>query len=365
MSTTYKRIKDLADTYCWDKEFCIQYLSDYIDSVTNLCTGHGFEEFVVYKSKQIGLANTQGTDPDADHSTLRTDDECPNCLCGTVEKVEVDGLVEICCRGECGSIIWSGSIYSPTNADLRTGDDCPNCGDRVEVVEVDGTLETRCMGENDDSCGALLWDEVHGDYEMPEEACECGKPVCISDQTKPGDPAWDGCCGDCHTEHTHVGDWRVYCYDKDGGLITEIIIENRNHSEAQNEARRHPEIQHEDVDDWTMEPIYEMDKLLDEMNNTLDAVCPPDGETKWACADQKIALDEGWDIFSVSGSSQPGDYQIQRDDEMKKMQSDSAAWHHVVAQAVAGNKVHVRALQFIREHSPEEYKRIVLHVSEG
>ena len=285
--------------------------------INNQRDNDALADFLQQLADDEGRHNAMNPPGDGDkYADLRTGDECPNCLCGTVEKVEVDGLIEIRCRGECGSIIW---------------------------------------------------DEQVGDYEPAQETCKCGKPVFVSDQTKPGDPAWDGQCGDCHCpdEDTHVGDWRLRCYDKNQVILIEIIIENRNITEAENEARRHPEVQDPKVDDWTLTPIYGMDALLDGTSAILDSICPFSGKAEWVCEDQKIALSEGWDIFGVRGSAQPGDYQIQRYDEVERFDSDLAAWYHVTLQARNGSKPHVRALQFIREHSPEEYKRIVLHVNEG
>ncbi len=38
--------------------------------------------------------------------------------------------------------------------------------------------------------------------EDAQELCECGKPITISDQTKPGDAAWGGMCEDCAITET-------------------------------------------------------------------------------------------------------------------------------------------------------------------
>lgn len=80
---------------------------------------------------------------------------------------------------------------------LRAGDPCPHCETgRVEHMESDGVLEIRCSEESG-GCGLLLWDENVGDYIPHDEVCTCGAPVFISDQTRPGDPAWEGHCEKC------------------------------------------------------------------------------------------------------------------------------------------------------------------------
>ena len=35
-----------------------------------------------------------------------------------------------------------------------------------------------------------------------KETCECGKPIIISDHTKPGDAAWGGMCEECSIKET-------------------------------------------------------------------------------------------------------------------------------------------------------------------
>lgn len=74
----------------------------------------------------------------------------------------------------------------------------------------------------------------------------------------------------------------------------------------------------------------------------------------WLPEQIEAALAEGWDIFDTGD-----EYQLQRHDEAEIFDSDSAAWHHVYDKAQAGSPLHKHALEFLNEHSLDEYWRIM------
>lgn len=45
---------------------------------------------------------------DDNYSHLLTDDECPVCKNGTVERTDHINYEEVVCRGECGNVLWRG-----------------------------------------------------------------------------------------------------------------------------------------------------------------------------------------------------------------------------------------------------------------
>jgi len=92
-----------AAIYQWTQTQVIDVLCEYIDSVKDLTLRNDLLDFLEWRSTQEGLSEMQGI---PEMSDLVTGDECPLCKSGTVEKVEVDGLIEIRCRGECGALLW-------------------------------------------------------------------------------------------------------------------------------------------------------------------------------------------------------------------------------------------------------------------
>jgi hypothetical protein len=73
------------------------------------------------------------------------------------------------------------------------------------------------------------------------------------------------------------------------------------------------------------------------------------------------AQPEGWAIFESHGDRV--ELQIQRLDDSETLSGDGAAWRHVVRRASEGGVHHAEALAIIRDHSPEEYRRIVEHTA--
>jgi len=77
--------------------------------------------------------------------------------------------------------------------------------------------------------------------------------------------------------------------------------------------------------------------------------------------DQNVAAYEGWGIFETEDLKAP--VQLQRDDEMDVFRDDDKAWEFVILKALNGSDMHKRAIQLIKETSPDEYARFVTDVS--
>lgn len=77
---------------------------------------------------------------------------------------------------------------------------------------------------------------------------------------------------------------------------------------------------------------------------------------KPAWADDRQATEEGWGIFETNGRSP---FELQRIEGRSPIfESDEAAWKFVADKAAAGALYHQKALYFIRDHSPAEFKQI-------
>ncbi|WP_316196665.1 hypothetical protein [Bradyrhizobium sp. SZCCHNS3053] len=74
--------------------------------------------------------------------------------------------------------------------------------------------------------------------------------------------------------------------------------------------------------------------------------------------DNTIAFDEGWGIFECRGSEN-GRHQLQKLDESDELTTDMEAWRLVVEQAASGSDYHVKAMQFLKDHSRVEHDCIV------
>lgn len=77
--------------------------------------------------------------------------------------------------------------------------------------------------------------------------------------------------------------------------------------------------------------------------------------------DNTQAANEGWCISECFGSKN-GPWQLQKDDCQDKFAKDSEAWQHVVTQADAGSAYHKAALEFLLQHSRQEYDVIFRNV---
>lgn len=69
---------------------------------------------------------------------------------------------------------------------------------------------------------------------------------------------------------------------------------------------------------------------------------------------------EGWDLFPGFGNPRKP-YQMERRAKLDVFASDEAAWRHVWEKAEAGSALHVRALAFLKKHSPIEHADIRRH----
>lgn len=96
----------------------------------------------------------------------------------------------------------------------------------------------------------------------------------------------------------------------------------------------------------------------------------------WTTEDSIAAVREGWDIFTCSGGSENGLYQLCKldapEDEHWRgtdgttppaLDDDSDAWEVVWRAADGGSSLHQRALAFLDEHNPQERKAIESHMS--
>jgi hypothetical protein len=89
----------------------------------------------------------------------------------------------------------------------------------------------------------------------------------------------------------------------------------------------------------------------------------------WTAEDQHAAQSEGWDIFQCDDKDSPFQLQILDDPESYEhapkpfpFSSDPDAWLHVLELASKGSPLHMKALDFLGVHSPEENERITLYL---
>lgn len=78
----------------------------------------------------------------------------------------------------------------------------------------------------------------------------------------------------------------------------------------------------------------------------------------WTLFDQEDALNEGWGVFVTDS----GQKQLQRYDGAAVFDDDFEAWEHVVRKADASEGLHHKALAYLQEKCPQEYRQIVLWV---
>lgn len=94
---------------------------------------------------------------------------------------------------------------------------------------------------------------------------------------------------------------------------------------------------------------------------------------EWTRQQQALAQQEGWDIFECDDSEHPPfelqtigaptDWENLDYTEPKFVDGDGevddvGAWRHVLARASRGSGLHVAALAFLKENSPEEYEHV-------
>lgn len=81
---------------------------------------------------------------------------------------------------------------------------------------------------------------------------------------------------------------------------------------------------------------------------------------EWTKFDSDSSQEEGWDIFYCEGSAD-GLWQIQRIDEPAILDSDERAWELVGSQTT---EIQKKALSFVLEKNPKEFKRIQPYLKE-
>lgn len=73
------------------------------------------------------------------------------------------------------------------------------------------------------------------------------------------------------------------------------------------------------------------------------------------------AMAEGWCV-SECGAHEDGPWQLQKLDDTDVFEDDAEAWEHVRSLAPT-SPYHQSALDFLREHSPEEWDRVTTYVA--
>jgi hypothetical protein len=81
----------------------------------------------------------------------------------------------------------------------------------------------------------------------------------------------------------------------------------------------------------------------------------------WTTEDDKKSSAEGWGLFETSSAKGGTDtLQLQRLDETMVFANDTLAWKHVAGEAANGGELHVKALRYVRQESPQEYRWICI-----
>ena len=83
--------------------------------------------------------------------------------------------------------------------------------------------------------------------------------------------------------------------------------------------------------------------------------------TEWTNKDGDRARADGWLISLAHLDGGRREYQLQRFDEdpRERFSLDDDAWAHVYARAMEGSRLHKKALAYLEEQNPSEYKAIV------
>ena len=81
----------------------------------------------------------------------------------------------------------------------------------------------------------------------------------------------------------------------------------------------------------------------------------------WTRTDSKLSMRDGWLISLAHPSNRAPEYQLQRFDEDRhdRFQDDGEAWEHVYARSLQGSRLHKKALAYLEEQNPAEYRSIV------
>ena len=76
--------------------------------------------------------------------------------------------------------------------------------------------------------------------------------------------------------------------------------------------------------------------------------------------DNTQAMAEGWGISHCLGSKD-GPWQLQKIDEQEVFEKDDEAWSFVLWKVAEGSEYHIAAIQFLQDHCPAEFDRLVDH----
>lgn len=83
----------------------------------------------------------------------------------------------------------------------------------------------------------------------------------------------------------------------------------------------------------------------------------------WTQDDDERAAREGWGLFETGGEGRGrprgGRFQLQKDDGADVFRTDGEAWAFVAEGAKEGGELHTRAVAFLAEFSPEEYREVL------
>lgn len=81
----------------------------------------------------------------------------------------------------------------------------------------------------------------------------------------------------------------------------------------------------------------------------------------WADFDSLSASVDGWDLFPGFSGDKRKPFLLQARSQLGVFASDEAAWSYVWRKAEAGSALHMRALAFLKKHSPIEHADMRRH----
>jgi len=76
--------------------------------------------------------------------------------------------------------------------------------------------------------------------------------------------------------------------------------------------------------------------------------------------DNTIAMKEGW---AITTGHDVDSFRFEKLDEADEFESDQEAWSFVYELAIRGSYYHISAMTFLAEHSPNEFKNIIIEVA--
>jgi len=76
--------------------------------------------------------------------------------------------------------------------------------------------------------------------------------------------------------------------------------------------------------------------------------------------DNTVATKEGW---AITTGHDVDPFRLEKLDEAEEFETDQKAWAFVYELAIRGSHYHKSAMIFLAEHSPNEFKNIILEVA--